>query len=62
MKVEDQIWVDLVNRKYFATAKQISNKLNIPYTSTKNVLWQLSRRQVLDVEVRGNKNYYRVKE
>ena len=62
MKVEDQVWEDLVKRKYFATAKQISKKLKIPYTSVKSILWELNKRQVLDVEVRGNKNYYKVKE
>jgi ribosomal protein S25 len=62
MKVVDQVWEDLVARKHFATARQISKKLKIPYSSVKHILWGFSKRQVLDVVVRNKTNYYRIKE
>ena len=62
MTVEEQVWSDLVSRKHYTTARRISRKLKIPYSSVKNILWQYNKRQVLDVIVLNNENFYRIKE
>lgn len=62
MTVEEQVWVDLVGRKQFASARQISKKLRIPHQSVRMVLWRFSKRQVLDTIIKDKTNYYRIKE
>lgn len=62
MTVEDQIWEELVKRTQFATARQISRKLMVPHSTVRNCLFNWTKREVLDVKVRANTNYYRIKE
>lgn len=62
MKVVDQVWEDLVARTRFATARQISKKLKIPYSSVKNILWIFHKREVLDRITKNNTNYYKIKD
>lgn len=62
MRVVDQVWEDLVARKQVASARQISRKLKIPYSSVKNILWEFHKRQILDKIVKNNTNYYKIKD
>lgn len=62
LRVEDQIWNDLVERKLFCTARQISRKLMVPISTVRSYLHMWHKRQVLDVKVVGNQNFYRIKE
>lgn len=62
LRVEDQIWNDLVERKLFCTARQISRKLMVPIATVRSYLHMWHKRQVLDVKVVGNQNFYRIKE
>lgn len=62
MTVQDQVWEDLVGRKQFASARQISRKLRVPHQSVRVILWRFYQRQVLDMIVKDKTNYYRIKQ
>ena len=61
MTLEEQIWEDLVSRKKFCSAKQISRKLMISMTHVKTVLNNYHQRGILDKVVRDKTNFYRIK-
>jgi len=62
MTVEDQVWNDLVGRKQFCTARQISRKLMVPISTVRTYLILWHSKQVLDLQVIGKQNFYRIKE
>ena len=61
MTLEEQIWEDLVSRKQFCSAKQISRKLMISISYVRTVLIVYHKRAILDKVVRDKKNFYRIK-
>ena len=61
MTLEEQIWEDLVSRKKFCSAKQISRKLMISISYARTVLIVYHKRGILDKVVRDKTNFYRVK-
>jgi len=62
MTVEEKVWNDLVGRKQFCTARQISRKLMVPNSTVRTYLIMWYNKQVLDLQVVGKTNFYRIKE
>lgn len=62
MTIEDQVWNDLVGRKHFCTARQISRKLMVPISTVRTYLIMWHGKQVLDLQVIGKQTFYRIKE
>ena len=61
MTLEEQIWEDLVKRKKFCSAGQISRKLMISISHVREVLNAYHQRGILDKVVRAKTNFYRIK-
>jgi hypothetical protein len=60
--VQDQVWEDLVGRKQFASARQISRKLRVAHQSVRVILLRVYLRVVMDMIVKEKTNYYRIKQ
>ena len=61
MTIEEQIWDDLVKRKRFCSAGQISRKLMVSISYTKQILIAYHKRGILEKVVRNKTNFYRIK-
>lgn len=62
MTLEDRIWNDLVKRKRFCTARQISSRLQVPLATVRAFVTGWANRQILDVIIKDRTYYYRIKE
>ena len=62
MTLEDRIWDDLVKRKRFCTARQISSKLQVPLAAVRAFVTGWAARQILDVKIVNRQTFYRIKE
>lgn len=61
MTLEEQIWKYLTKCVQFRSAKQISCRLMISISYTREVLIAYNKRGILDKVVRDKTNFYRIK-
>ena len=61
MTLEDKIWQDLITRKQFCTARQISRKLTISISHVRTLLNAYHKRGILEKIIKNKTNFYRIK-
>lgn len=61
MTLEDKVWMDIISRKQFCTARQISRKLSVSISYVRMLLIAYHKRGILEKVVKNKTNFYRVK-